>query len=90
MDLLLRFIERAEKDARITTAHISLYLSLWKKGKERMEGEKMLLFRNEITSTCKISSSSTFHKVMRELHEYGYIHYEPSFNHAIGSAVKLL
>jgi hypothetical protein len=38
---------------------------------------------------CKISASSTYHKTIRELHEFGYIEYRPSFNHNKRSLIRL-
>jgi len=29
---------------------------------------------------AKISGVATYHKTIRELHEYGYIKYQPSYN----------
>jgi hypothetical protein len=35
----------------------------------------------------KIASIATYHKCIRELDEYGYIHYQPSFHPAKGSLI---
>ncbi|CAN5580530.1 transcriptional regulator [soil metagenome] len=37
----------------------------------------------------KISGKATYHKVIRELHNFGYIKYEPSFNYFRGSLVYM-
>ena len=86
--VLLDFLEAAEPDPRIATAHISLFISLWKKWKELESGQYLVFFSFEIMPACKISSSSTFHKVIKQLDEYGYIKYLPSFNHFRGSRVE--
>lgn len=83
------FIEKITSDHRITTAHISIYLSLWNKWRET--GSKtVVFFSHDIMQICKISSDSTFHKRIRELHDFGYIEYHPSFNHFEGSRVKII
>lgn len=38
---------------------------------------------------CKISSTATYHKCIKELHQYGYITYTPSYNPYKGSLVLL-
>ena len=88
MQRLIDFFNCIEQDVRITTAHISLYTSLWKLWKDRGEKETLCIFSREVMGICKISSYSTYHKTIRQLHEFGYIHYEPSFNHFTGSVIE--
>ena len=85
--ILMNFFTRIESDCRISTAHISVYTSLWRKWKEIQPGHQLVFFSREIMPVCKISSVSTYHKTIRQLREYGYITYEPSFNHFCGSMV---
>ncbi len=87
MHILVRFLSRIESDQRITTAHISLYTVLWKKWEESRGEGFLIFFSHEIMPLCKISSYSTYHKVIKQLHEYGYINYAPSYNHFLGSKV---
>ncbi len=42
-----------------------------------------------ITGICKISSKATYHKCLKNLHNLGYINYEPSYNPFKGSHVIL-
>lgn len=89
--VLLRFFTGIESDHRITRTHISLYTSLWKRWKDQRDGSlPLIVFSYEMYPLCKISSSSTYHRVIRQLHEYGYIRYTPSYNHYIGSRVEFL
>ncbi len=90
MQKLLDFFNCIEHDARITTAHISLYTSLWKLWKDRGGEQPLCLFSREVMGVCKISSYSTYHKTIRQLHEFGYINYVPSFNHFRGSQVYFI
>jgi hypothetical protein len=88
-DTITDFIESVKEDSRINSTHISLYVSLvhqWiAKGKEN----PLPVYRHEIMSLCKISGTATYHKSIRELHEYGYIKYVPSFNYFLGSLVYI-
>lgn len=90
MDPIYYFLTASETDPRITTAHISLYVSLWKKWKDSGSEGPLSFFRQELANLCKISSYNTFHKVIRQLHEYGYINYIPSYNHFLGSLVYFI
>jgi len=90
VNTLKEFFVRVESDSRITTAHISLYSSLWKKWEPVEEGQPLIFFSHDIMPLCKISSYSTYHKTIRELQEYGYIKYVPSFNRFAGSEVQFL
>ena len=87
--LLVEFFKAIAGDPRVNCRHVSLYVSLFqfcinKKGDCYLE-----LFSKEVMSICKISASSTYHKTIRELHEFGYINYAPSFNHNKRSRICL-
>lgn len=90
MDPLHFFLSETEADPRITTAHISLYVSLWKKWKNSGAEQPLYVFRQDVMNLCKISSYNTYHKVIRQLHQYGYIRYIPSYNHFAGSSVYFM
>src|ERR1044071_5558387 len=87
MDPLTDFLSAIGEDPRITTAHISIYLALWKHWADKKFEHPVSFFRKDLMATSKISSLNTYHKVIRQLHEYGYIKYEPSYNHFEGSLV---
>lgn len=87
MDPLYSFLTVVEADTRISAAHISLYVSLWKKWKDSGHDGPLSFFRQDIINLCKISGGNTYHKVLRQLHEYGYVKYVPSYNHFLGSMV---
>ncbi len=74
-------------DPRVNTAHISLYVTLCMLWEERNFEQPFSVYSHEVMPVCKISSSSTFHKTIRELNAFGYIGYEPSFNRFEGSLV---
>ena len=90
MEPLHSFLSAVEQDPRITTAHISVFVSLWKKWKDNGSQGPLSFFRTDLANLCKISSNNTFHRAIRQLHEYGYIKYVPSYNHFLGSLVYLM
>jgi hypothetical protein len=82
MDLYERlsaFYQKARADNRITATHISLYFSLLHALNNQANNSVIHLQRSLIMDSAKISSRVTYNKCMRELHEYGYINYRPSF-----------
>jgi len=81
------FMDRIKDDPRISRAHISIYLSLWKLWTEAGQPAYLSFFRNDLRDMCKVTSQSAFYKAIRELDEYEYIDYTPSVNHNKGSLV---
>ena len=98
---LPEFYEAIADDVRIGPTHICLYVALlneWDKAcaTEAIEMDRNVLMRmdsipldrNVLMKNARISRR-TYHKCMRELHEYGYIRYEPSSNPFLRSRVYL-
>lgn len=84
--LLVCFMERIQEDSRISPAHISLYVALVCAASR---GLTLLVFRTEMAPRCKIAGPGTYHRCIRDLHEFGYLRYYPSYNHFVGSLVEL-
>lgn len=68
-------------DGRIGASHISLFCALVCLGCEQ-KSDVVLFKSSELMQVAKISSPATYHKCIKALHEYGYIEYRRSFNHA--------
>lgn len=83
-----KFVEKVKDDPRITTAHISLYVALVCMTGD--EGTSLKIFSYEVMPVCKISGSGTYHRCIRQLDEFGYIKYFPSYNHNKGSRVEFV
>lgn len=86
-ELLNAFMEAVREDPRIGTSHISLYVTLVSCWHEKHFEYPLSVFARELMPLCKISGTGTYHRCIRELHEYGYISYQPSYNHFLGSLV---
>lgn len=83
------FMEMIQEDVRINPAHISLYAALVHCCRKKQYQHPLTVFSYEIMPLCKISGTATYHRSIRELHQYGYIRYVPSYNHFLGSLVYL-
>ena len=86
---ITNFMERAKKDSRLGPVHVSLYLAIlycWLmqggEGPARVSGK-------ELMPIAKIGGLGSLYKSLRELHDYGYIGYRPSYNAREKSSVFL-
>lgn len=83
------FYQAIADDARIGSTHISIYMALLQQwningGKNPVEIERILIMK-----AAKINARHTYNKCINELHEFGYILYEPAPNGSINSRVFL-
>ena len=81
------FFEAIGTDARISITHIGIYAALLQYRVQNDFANPIQAFSHEILTIAKLSSAITYHKCVRELSEYGYIRYEPSFNKNKGSKI---
>lgn len=86
---LSHFFNRIQADPRISITHIGIYAALIRHCQKTGAINSFNAFAWQIMQIAKISSSSTYHKCIRELYDYGYIGYEPSFNKTKGSTISL-
>lgn len=84
------FFEAIETDARISITHIGVYAALLRYRIQNDFTNPIQVFSHEIMSIAKLSSAITYHKCVRQLSEYGYIRYEPSFNRTKGSKIYFI
>ncbi|HMH32909.1 MAG TPA: hypothetical protein VK543_07755 [Puia sp.] len=82
----IEFIIAIKQDARISPVHISLYLALLYCQSEQCMNP-IYIFSAQVMPLAKISGPATYHRTIRQLHEYGYIKYVPSYYHLLGSLV---
>lgn len=87
---LTGFFDLVIKDERLNPTHISLYISLFQYWNVNRFQNPISISRSEIMRVSKISAKGTYHKCMKQLHDYGYIRYNPSYNPFRGSLVHLV
>ena len=86
---LLGIFEQFNKDSRLNTTHISLYLSLFQLWNLYRFQEVFSIHRAEVMEMSHIGSRDTYHRCLKNLHEWKYIHYLPSHNPYKGSRIKM-
>ncbi len=83
------FVARIEQDERLGPWHISLYYALFHCWNDNQRTNPISINRQEVMSLSKIGSVNTYTKALKQLHEWGYILYEPSYNRWLGSKVYM-
>ena len=83
------FMERVSMDARLGPMHVSLYFAMlygW-----LLQGCQggIVVRASELMPLAKIQSPTSFYRCLRQLNEFGYIDYHPSFGLAERSRVYL-
>jgi hypothetical protein len=68
---LMTFLDAVSKDPRIGASHVSMYMSLFHYWLSNNCQDPVVINRRGIMEQSKISGLATFHKCIRELHEYG-------------------
>lgn len=89
VEQLSEFYKSIQYDARIGVTHISIYMALFQYWNLNHFQNPVSITRNEVMQIAKINGRATYHKCIRELEEYGYIKYIPSFNPFLKSLVYM-
>ena len=80
-------IKRMGSDKRVLATHVSLFTALFIFWQREGFVSPFAITRKTVMAYAKIASIATYHKCIRELDEYGYIRYQPSFHPAKGSLI---
>lgn len=83
------FFHYAMRDERLNSGHISLYVALFQYWNFNRFNNPFFVAREDMMRVSKIGSKNTYHKCIKELHEFGYICYRPSLSKFQKSAVYL-
>ncbi len=84
------FCRLAAQDKRLLPVHLSLYLALFGQWSEANFTNPFVVYRPGLMQVARIRSRVTYHKRLRELHRFGYIRYQPTYNYFEGSMVTML
>ena len=87
---LTGFFHRVSRDYRLNPTHVSLYMALFLQWNLSRFRTPLSVSRAELMEISRISSRVTYHRCIKELHAWGYLHYDPSYNHFRGSLVYML
>jgi hypothetical protein len=80
-------VKTMTNDKRITATHLSLVGALivcWQASGFR---NPFSACRKPLMAFSKIASTATYHKCIKQLNDYGYIRYKPSYHPVRGSQI---
>src|SRR5690554_1268544 len=86
---LTNFFDKITNDERINPYHAMLYISLFQFWNINRFQNPISIARSEVMKISKIGSANTYTKYLKELHEFGYLKYVPSYNPIKGSLMYL-
>ena len=86
---LTGFYDAIAADTRIGASHISIYMALLQQWNITGGCNPVKIERAIIMRAAKINARQTYNKCINELHEYGYIIYEPCSNQFEASVIHL-
>lgn len=87
---LNEILELFHKDSRLNSKHVSLYMALFRQWNRERFPTWIYISRKELMKTSRIGSTSTYHRIIRDLNNWKYLTYRPSFFQNPGSKVKIL
>lgn len=71
------FLFLADRDQKMRPTHISLYLALFRQWNSFRFCETMSVNRLHIMASSKIGSRDCYYRVLKDLHDWGYLEYHP-------------
>lgn len=86
---IVTFLERAREDPRIGPLHISVYMAILYSRERQGAAGPVFVSARRLMPLAKIRGYGPYHRAIRQLHAYGYLHYEPSFDGRYPSRVWL-
>lgn len=84
------YFQRIAIDSRLTSMHIGLLMALYYHGNSVKFSESFRASRRKLMSFSRIRSKATYHKCIKELVDYNYINYQPSWHPQHGSSFQFL
>ncbi|SEB22072.1 hypothetical protein [Pedobacter hartonius] len=82
-----KWIKRMGADSRMMATHVSLFTALFVLWQQGGFASPFAITRKKLMAYSRIASVATYHKCIKELDEFGYIRYQPSYHPIRGSLV---
>lgn len=77
------------EDKKLTPHHITLYLAAFQIWNINRFQNPINIYREEMMALSKIGSANTYTRCIKELDQWNYLKYEPSYNPLKGSKLHL-
>lgn len=76
-------------DDKISSSHRSLYLAFFELWNQKRFPKTIILNSKQVMALAKIRSRTTYHKLLRDLTNWGYLKYHPSTSPRMGSLIEM-
>jgi hypothetical protein len=86
---LTAFFHKIAMDDRLNPTHVSLYMALFQTWNVNRFQNPISISRFEMMKLSKISANATYHKCIKDLEQFGYLEYIPSYHPVKGSLINL-
>jgi hypothetical protein len=83
------FFSAIEKDGRISVTHIAVYAALLRYWQQSGFVNPIRAFSYQIMEIAKISAPMTYRKCVKDLSDFGYLKYRPSYKSNQASRIYL-
>ncbi|PZU13936.1 MULTISPECIES: hypothetical protein [Sphingobacterium] len=82
----MKYLKILIEDARINVWHLALFLAIVQLAEE----QEIRVSRSKLMYHSHINTLPTFHKYFKELQDFGYIKYTPSYHPGFRSLINVL
>lgn len=84
----ITLLERLENDKRINVWHLALFIAMMRLSYTQKGKDVIKVSRSKLMRLSHIRTLPTYHKYFKELQNFGYITYTPSYHPGFRSTVK--
>lgn len=84
------WFEILKDNPAVRPTHISLYMALFQQWNSNHFAEFFIIYRADIMSISKIGSKTTYANCLKDMHDWGWIIYQPSQSKFGQSMVKII
>lgn len=90
LDKLLDCVAIIEKDSRLNVWHFAILNAIFILGLRQGQNRVISVSRSKIMALSHIHTLPTYHKYFKQLQEFGYIKYTPSYHPGYRSIIEVL
>src|SRR5687768_15560143 len=90
MKQITDLINQVNLDERLKPLHLSMCMALcncWIKNRFKASYN---VSRRQLMKSSRIHSTATYHRIIKDLQNFGYVQYEPSYHPVRGSRISLV
>lgn len=72
------------------TSHIAIIVAIIFLGSQQGKKTKIFVSRSRLMKLSQIKTAPTYHKYFKELQEFGYLKYTPSYHPGVKSYIEIV